>query len=170
MKIFLACFVTACLALTVFAQDPGTCYTTEMLRERIRQEPKVLETRRILEEHTRRYIAALPEGSRHTVRIIPVVFHIVHNYGQENISDAQVLDAVRILNEDFRKLNPDTASIVPAFQSIAADCQIEFRLANIDPNGNCTNGIDRIVSPLTENADDFAKLNPWPEDQYLNIW
>ncbi|TND08665.1 MAG: PKD domain-containing protein [Bacteroidetes bacterium] len=102
--------------------------------------------------------------------IIPMVFHIVHDYGSENISDAQVIDAVRVLNEDFRKLNADTASIVSTFQGIADDAEIEFRLANIDPNGNCTNGIDRIASPETYIGDDGSKLNYWPRAKYLNVW
>ena len=38
---------------------------------------------------------------------IPVVFHIIHNNGPENISDEQVEDAVRVLNDDFNKLNDD---------------------------------------------------------------
>ncbi|MDQ3047750.1 MAG: M43 family zinc metalloprotease, partial [Bacteroidota bacterium] len=40
----------------------------------------------------------------------------------------------------------------------------------LDPNGNCTNGIDRIYSHLTSNADDNAKLNQWPREKYLNVW
>lgn len=102
--------------------------------------------------------------------IIPVVFHIIHEYGTENISDAQVLDAVRILNEDYRKLNADTSGIVSTFQGIAADASIEFRLAQLDPNGACTNGIDRIYSSETNVGDDGSKLNYWTRARYLNIW
>jgi PKD repeat protein len=104
------------------------------------------------------------------VFVIPVVFHILHQYGPENITDAQVIDQINILNRDFRKLNADTIDIVPAFKSIAADCEIEFRLATIDPNGNCTNGIDRIVTNKTYLADNDSKLNQWPNNKYLNIW
>lgn len=104
------------------------------------------------------------------VYIIPIVFHIIHNYGAENISDAQIIDQVRILNEDFRKLNADTSLVVPGFQGIVADAEIEFRLANLDPNGNCTNGIDRIVSQETYIGDDGSKLNYWPRANYLNVW
>ena len=60
--------------------------------------------------------------------------------------------------------------IVPSFQSLAQDAGIQFRLARKDPNGNCTTGIDRIVSPLTYNADDNSKLNYWPHNKYLNVW
>ncbi len=105
-----------------------------------------------------------------TTYIIPIVFHIIHDYGWENISDAQVLDQVQILNRDFAKLNADTAAIVPPFQTIAADAEIEFRLATIDPDGNCTNGIDRVPSKRTYNADDGSKLNGWPRRSYLNVW
>lgn len=104
------------------------------------------------------------------VYIIPIVFHILHINGTENISDAQVIDQVNILNRDFRKLNADTSAIVPAFQGLAADTKIEFRLAQKDPDGNCTNGIDRIYSHKTDQANDYSKLNPWPRDKYLNVW
>lgn len=119
----------------------------------------------------------LPEQSRVHDRstspptyIIPVVFHIIHDYGSEYISDAQVMDAVAVLNEDFRKLNADSAQIVSPFDTLASDAQIEFRLAQFDPNGNCTNGIDRIASMETYVGDDGSKLNQWPRNMYLNIW
>lgn len=102
--------------------------------------------------------------------IIPIVFHIIHDYGYENITDAQVIDEVRILNTDFRKNNADTSQIVSQFVGLAADAQIEFRLANIDPNGNCTNGIDRVYSVETYIGDDGSKLNYWPRNKYLNVW
>lgn len=101
---------------------------------------------------------------------IPVVFHIIHEGGTENISDAQIFDAVRIMNEDYSLLNANAANTVPAFQSIAADCEIQFHLAQKDPNGACTNGIDRIISPETNIGDDNSKLNPWPRNKYLNVW
>ncbi|HEY0029462.1 MAG TPA: M43 family zinc metalloprotease [Bacteroidia bacterium] len=104
------------------------------------------------------------------VFVIPVVFHIIHINGTENISDAQVIDQVSILNRDFRKLNADTATIAAPFKPHAADTKIEFRLAQLDPDGNCTNGIDRIYSHRTDQANDNSKLNPWPREKYLNVW
>ncbi len=102
--------------------------------------------------------------------IIPIVFHIVHEYGNENISDAQVYDQVAILNRDFRKLNTDINLLVAGYDTIAADANIEFRLATIDPDGNCTNGIDRIYSHETTIGDDFSKFNQWKRSNYLNVW
>lgn len=139
----------------------------------IKNNPDAARNIQQLEEFTKHFDVKKRSGNRSSVvpqYIIPVVVHIVHDCGPENISDAQVYDMIRIINEDYSKRNADTVNIVPSFQSIAADCEIEFRLARIDPNGNCTNGIDRIKSIKTYDADDASKLNPWPSDQYLNIW
>ncbi|MDD2983540.1 MAG: M43 family zinc metalloprotease [Crocinitomicaceae bacterium] len=105
-----------------------------------------------------------------TTYIIPIVFHIVHEYGSENISDAQVYDQVAVLNRDYRKLNSDINLIHPSFDTIAGDANIEFRLATIDPSGNCTNGIEHIYSHETNIGDDFSKFNQWKRSNYLNIW
>jgi PKD repeat protein len=122
-------------------------------------------------DSAKNYLFLHGEGQRaNAAYVIPVVFHIIHDYGSENISDAQVRDAIAILNRDFAKLNPDTVDIIPEFTGIAANTDIEFRLATLDPNGNCTNGIEHIASKRTYNADDLSKLNPWPRNAYLNIW
>ncbi len=105
-----------------------------------------------------------------TPYIIPVVFHIMHDYGAENISDDQVIDAIRILNEDFQMRNADTANIVPAFKSVKANVNFEFRLAKKDPQGNCTNGILHVPSTLTNSGTDAVKYDQWPPNKYLNIW
>ena len=85
-------------------------------------------------------------------RVIPVVFHIIHTYGVENISKAQVLDAIEKLNIDYNKQNGDTVNTYDLFKSRAANCNIEFRLAHIDPDGNCTDGIVRHYTPETNYA------------------
>jgi PKD repeat protein len=103
--------------------------------------------------------------------VIPVVFHIIHNNGPENIPDANIEDAIRILNEDFNKLNPDWANVRPDFLDRVADVGIEFRLATKDPQGNCTRGITRTVSTLTNEGESGMKaLIQWPRNKYLNVW
>ena len=103
--------------------------------------------------------------------VIPVVFHIIHNNGPENISDDQVRDAIRVMNEDYNKLNSDWADVQPEFLNIVANVGITFKLAQLDPNGNCTNGITRTVSTLTYDGDQNMKnLIQWPRNRYLNIW
>src|SRR5690606_12907667 len=94
-----------------------------------------------------------------------------HNDGAENISNAQVEDAMRVLNDDFNKMNPDWVNAEAEFIDLVADIGIEFRLARLDPDGNCTNGITRTMSPLTNEGDQSMKnLIQWPRDAYLNVW
>jgi len=154
------------------AQEPYKyCGTQVLHNELVRMNPEILEIERQQEEYTRQFVEN-SESQRFLppVYIVPVVFHILHQYGVENISDAQIFNAMEILNVDFRKLNADTVDVVPAFKSIVADSEIEFRLATLDPNGNCTNGIDRIYTYETNIGDNGSKLNQWPREKYLNIW
>lgn len=149
------------------------CGTDEMHRRLFLQHPEynagITNAYNRLEAFTADYLAA-PQKSGATY-IIPVVFHVIHNYGAENISDAQIHDAVEQVNLQFRKLNPDTGEIMAPFQSIAADAQIEIRLAQLDPDGNCTSGITRTASLLTYEGDHAVKsLIQWPPDKYLNIY
>ncbi|MBS1651572.1 MAG: zinc-dependent metalloprotease [Bacteroidetes bacterium] len=103
---------------------------------------------------------------------IPVVFHILHTGGSENISDAQINDAISILNRDYRKLNADTNVVVTEFKNLIADIGIQYSLAAIDPNGNCTNGIIRHWD-LNTDWTSGAFINyiyTWPPSMYLNVY
>ena len=171
--------VTFFFVKSVSAQDIKYCGQVEA-EERIKIEnpqfyQQVLRDKEDLENYTKAY-AAQKSNERGPVYIIPVVFHIIHNYGPENISDEQVYDAVRIINEDYRKQNDDTSSIVAAFRAIAGDAEIEFRLAQKDPQGNCTNGIVRKSSLETYKGANYfsnkstSNLSRWPRNKYLNIW
>lgn len=110
------------------------------------------------------------KGTNDSVLIIPIVFHVIHQYGSENISKAQILDQIDILNEDYSKTNSDTISVNSEFVNLIGNPRIEFRLAQIDPNGNCTDGIDRIYSQESVVGDDGSKMNNWPRSKYLNVW
>jgi PKD repeat protein len=141
-----------------------------MLEEMFRNDPDGLrlveEAQARLDAHTQGFVRE--RGSTYT---IPVVFHVIHQNGTENISDAQIQDAIRILNLDYNKENPDWMAVRPVFLDRVADVGIEFRLAKRDPQGNCTNGITRTVSPLTnEGNTEMTQLIQWPRNQYMNIW
>jgi PKD repeat protein len=123
-----------------------------------------------LEEFTREFEASGAAAQRNTY-IIPVVFHVIHNNGPENISDEQLIDAIRVLNNDFNKLNSDWPNVKPEFLDLVANVGVEFRLARKDPQGNCTNGITRTVSTRTYDGDQAMKdLIQWPRNRYLNVW
>ena len=107
---------------------------------------------------------------------IPVVVHVVHN-GQAigiapNITDAQVQSQITVLNQDYRKMIG-----TPGYNTnlVGADTQIQFELAKQDPNGNPTNGIDRVSScePSWSDIDIEATLKPatiWDSASYMNMW
>jgi predicted Zn-dependent protease len=106
-----------------------------------------------------------------TVFTIPVVVHIIYDDASDNITDKQVKNAIEVLNEDYRRLNPDTSDTRGTFLNVAADCEIEFKLAKLDPNGNCHTGITRTQSALSVNANNNVKsLKSWPRTKYVNIW
>ncbi|MCC6383765.1 MAG: T9SS type A sorting domain-containing protein [Bacteroidia bacterium] len=159
----------------VKAQPYLSCGTSEMNEKLLQTDPDYAFRRVIIENAAKIYLANKPrqneKSSGSVLYIIPVVFHIIHNYGPENISRQQVLDGVRLINESFQKMSADTADVIAAFKPIFADCETEFRLARIDPNGNCTDGITHTQSVLTFSASDNVKnLVHWPSDVYLNIW
>ncbi|MBF9222692.1 M43 family zinc metalloprotease [Hymenobacter ruricola] len=108
---------------------------------------------------------------------VPVVVHIMFSSTggtSAGITDAQVADALRVVNLDFSKTNPDTAAVIPAFQARVANVGFRFRLAQLDPNGNCTTGITRTFSATAtaqSGNDDLLKRQVrWDPARYLNIW
>jgi PKD repeat protein len=122
------------------------------------------------------------DHTKNTIYTIPVVFHVLHNGGTENISKAQILSAIDILNRDYAMLNPDTALIQAPFQSLKSKADIRFALATIAPDGTCFSGITRTLSPLTSQGeqgyDQVAAIvsgndvyqGSWPGNKYLNIF
>jgi len=104
-------------------------------------------------------------------RIVPVIFHIIHKYDVENISHAQIEDAIKLMNLDYNKRNADTANTFPLFKSRAANTQIEFRLAKLDPWGKCTDGVDRVYDPRTDYAYfNVMRDNSWAYSRYMNVY
>lgn len=112
------------------------------------------------------------EGRLPAVIKIPVVVHVIHNGSavgvEENIPDGQVISQITVFNQDFRKL-PGT----PGFGT-GVDTTIEFCLAQVDPNGNPTNGIDRRnlgIASFNQAAVQNAKASTiWDPTRYLNMW
>ena len=112
------------------------------------------------------------------VLTIPVVVHIVHN-GEAlgsgaNIHDSRVLEQIERLNKDFRRLNSDTVNTPGEFLGVAADTEIEFVLAQRDPHGLPTTGINRVmgsrpVYDLVHNTE-LKVLSYWPAEDYMNLW
>ncbi len=101
---------------------------------------------------------------------IPLVVHVIHDYGTENISDDILYDAASYWADIYMLRNADTVDVIPPFLPYIGNPKIRLHLATKDPNGHPTKGIDRVQSYLTMNADDEAKYNQWDPSKYVNIW
>ena len=128
-----------------------------------------------------------PKASQRAVITIPYVIHVIHN-GEalgtgSNIPNAWVTAQMAAMNRDFRKANSDIVNLPAVFQPAAADLEIEFCPAVVDPNGNILSepGVDRIdrnsrgwtAPPYSSTAYIDATIKPatiWNTDNYLNIW
>ena len=116
--------------------------------------------------------------SSNSIITIPVVVHVVWNTNAENISDAQIFSQIDVLNADYRRTNSDASNTPTVWQNIAADCEIDFCLATVDPNGAFTTGITRTQTSQTSfsisnsnmKSTSSGGIDPWPQDYYLNIW
>ena len=109
---------------------------------------------------------------------IPVVVHVIHN-GEAigtgaNISEAQILSQIDVLNKDYKRLNLDAGNTPAEFLPVAGGIDIEFVMAKRTPEGLATNGIVRVQgSKSTWSINDNYELKSqsyWPAEDYMNIW
>lgn len=167
------------LFFTAFGQQ--RCATVEYEKIRKKLNPK-LEDEKTFEKWLKEKSSIRTQGTQRTQSTsykIPVVVHVIHN-GEPigvgtNISDAQILSQITVLNEDFRRLNADASQTPNEFLGVAGSLDIEFLMAKQDPLGTSTNGIVRVKGNKTswtynnDNAQ-FKALSYWPAENYLNIW
>ncbi|MGQ0826995.1 MAG: M43 family zinc metalloprotease, partial [Bacteroidota bacterium] len=106
-----------------------------------------------------------------TLKIIPVVVHVLHDNGKGAISKAQIIAGLNEMNIDLRKLNSDTTGVRSFFKPLVSDLKVEMRLAQLDPDGNCTDGVVYVNTAFTYNVSDTCKsVAGWPPDKYFNFW
>ncbi|MBI1224291.1 MAG: T9SS type A sorting domain-containing protein [Bacteroidetes bacterium] len=143
-----------------------TCGSNEMMQTR----PVLLHQQQQLEElFLAQKVGGGTAKSEALPYVLPVVVHIIHNGGSENIPDMQVFMAIEHLNQAFAHEG------YYAQQGDGTNTQIQFCLARRTPDGQLTNGITRTVSTLTElvkeTQDQAMKdLVRWDPTQYLNVW
>ena len=161
------------------------CLTTPLVQQELKSNPDYAKGREKSIAENSTWIA--DNHTKKSTLNIPVVVHIVHrvshaNMGSgTNISDAQIEDALRILNEDYSKTNPEFPNPPRAtFLTYAGNPDLKFCLATTDPSGNPTTGITRTSSSKnsfdadTESNDmkrnNTLGIDGWDPSKYLNIW
>ncbi|HNL37841.1 MAG TPA: M43 family zinc metalloprotease, partial [Saprospiraceae bacterium] len=155
-------------SLVVFAQN-APCGSSMFLDQAALSDPAFLQQIAAQDAAARGFFQnnAMPEYNGSVVTL-PVVVHLIHFNGPENLSDASVQLAVQRLNEAF-------ANQGYYDQGSGVNVPVRFCLATRAPDGSATTGINRVVSPLTVMTledDDFAikNLSRWDTKRYINIW
>ena len=101
---------------------------------------------------------------------LPVVFHIIDSSATTIATNAQITQALKNLNDQWRRITGD-----------GVDMKIQFALAVRDPFGNVTNGINRVSGrnvpnylnyglDLSTNLFSVLNLGNWRSDQYINVY
>ena len=188
MKKIILVTISFLFSYSIVSAQKKECGTMEYLEHLKTQDPQLENLMLKNEQAMQKWIKTHASSKSTTTSIItiPVVVHVVYNNPTENISAAQILSAIDIINKDYRRLNADASATPLVFEAVAADCGIEFCLATTDPNGNATSGITRTPTsttsfdPGTSNgisfSTDFVKytsqggIDAWNTSQYLNIW
>ncbi|MBN4051245.1 choice-of-anchor J domain-containing protein, partial [bacterium AH-315-M05] len=146
------------------------CYFDQLMKIKKNdpsQYKKIIEAEAKIEDGVQNLLSGNKKVSS-DIKTIPIVVHIIHNGGSENISEAQIQSQIDVLNEDFGKF-PGTNG-----DGNGVDTRARFCLAKISPDGNCTNGIVRIKSTLTDHQSYeralLKELSFWDNTRYLNIY
>jgi hypothetical protein len=131
------------------ANSQRICGTTEYTQQLLKADPSLKQVFKNIEKQIISFDGNLHSNiaKRDTISneviYIPVVVHVLYKGSAENISDAQIKSQIDVLNNDFNGLNSDRINTPAAFKSLAGEARIRFCLAQVDPNGKKTSGIDR---------------------------
>ena len=190
-QLLILSFLLAANTLVFGQVNPKKCITTNLVENELLHNPDYIKGRANSMAENIAWMKA-NNNMKNTTITIPIVVHIIHknthaNIGSgTNISNAQIEDAIRILNEDFSKTNPEFPNPPRStFLSYAGNPDLQFCLATVDPLGNSTSGVTRTSTSQADwDADDDGPggesnamkqtaaggIDSWDPSKYLNIW
>lgn len=178
-KVFLFSFLLLTVLVGRAQERCGTVQYEKMLQQRNPSRETIDQFETWMKNKLQARAQALgAQRTEATNYVIPVVVHVIHN-GEAvgtgtNISDAQILSQIKVLNDDFNRLNADTTNTPSEFVSVAGKIKVTFVMALQDPDGLATSGIVRVKGKQTSWAisDNYTlkALSYWPAEDYLNIW
>lgn len=166
--------VTTC-SLLMADKSGDWCGTTQATQQMV--EKGLYDMDAFNEELNAKSISEQSTESSGEVYTIPCVVHIVWTNQFQNLDEETIMEGIQVLNEDFRRTNADAGNVMSEFLPVVADSEIEFCLANTDPDGNPHPGIIRVETDVnffsTNNDvkfDNSGGSTAWPRDEYMNIW
>lgn len=182
------CFLCFLSEIAISQVESKTCGFDKMHRE-------TLETSKQYQQRNKHFEkTVLNQENNVTQRnnpiyTIPVVVHIMHLPADavvgtgSNISLAQIQTGMAHLNDAFRNANDYSGGPYYTNAGVnSVDTEIEFFLANTDPDGLPSMGVNRVGTEHSDlyayefGASGFTKtyemktLSNWDSNDYLNIW
>lgn len=181
-NIFLTLF-SFLFSLSCFSQE--RCAFDILHKKKLKEDPSYRKSVEDQKQWIKQYISShrsellnRPTAALYT---IPVVVHVVHTGGAigtiYNPADATIQNTIAFLNQVYDGTYPGTEGV--------GDIQIQFTLAQRDPNCNVTNGIDRVDGSVLANyvaggvnlntsggtnEINVKNLTRWDPSRFYNIW
>ena len=171
LKIQLTIFFVTITSTLLFSQD--RCGTMNRLNYEITIDDQLNDKRQRIEKKIKRWKNLNFQNSYN----IPVVFHIIYENNDENVSLDQIMSQLSVLNEDFNRNNSDANQTPGDFIDVAADCNINFCLAQRTPNNDSSSGITYTQTNITSFSlydnrifhDSLGGKDIWDPNKYLNM-
>ncbi|WP_235295812.1 zinc metalloprotease [Portibacter marinus] len=166
-RVFVILILISISAITQNINAQEACGTHESYLEMMKNDPVFRKKQELSKQQ------ASARSNVQGIVTIPVVFHVVYNNADENVSDEQIYSQLEVLNEDFG--NVITSPTM--WHEVAANPEIEFCLATRDALGNASCGITRTYTDSTEfviqtsiKDESTGGISGWPARQYMNIF
>jgi PKD repeat protein len=179
-KLYIFTFAVSLFMSSLSAQNSRSdhwCATDQNYEEIKANNPSSIPTREAVEAYIKSYVHSDEIVNKVETIIIPVVVHnITHDGGIGYVSKNEIEGQINRLNIDFKRENTDAVETRSVFAPFVASLDIEFRLAHIDPNGECTEGIVRLENSLSlypVPREAIKSVSYWPNNgtrKYFNIW
>jgi len=199
MKTYVLILWMVILAAQAHAQQPRKCGLEELQAAMIAKDPtwaaRFKAQKDALQGIADDYIAQKKSGALDrtsaTISPVPVIFHIVvdsaqyKSLGGINGIAIRCDSQIAVLNRDFNHQNPDSTRIPSSWKPLYGNPGIQFGLAQVDPNGNCTPGYEvqiipgntiydagfsNIDSTFPEAKTAGTGLPAWDVTKYYNVW
>ena len=177
-KLLITILVLFTGTISLKAQGTDQCGTMQNLERLNTNDPKLKQKMKDYETQIQQWISKNSASkTKASSIIIPTVIHVVYKNGIENISNTLCNQIIQALNEDYGRTNADTTQTPTVWKPIAVNTGIQFCLAQRDPSGAPTTGIERrLTTNPNFTTDDKVKfytnggLDAWDVTRYFNIW
>lgn len=176
MKKIVLTFMMQLAFVGITAQDLNlNCNTKEANDLHFQQYPAALKEHEQFNEYTINFVNNLNQNRAKQLATytIPVVVHVYGTVqGGDTVEYQTIVNSLTQVNDEFQGLNADYNTVDPEFLNIRGTIDVEFKLAKIDPDGNCTDGV--IFHPVASGHGNYSSPevanDGWDNYKYVNVY